>query len=238
MAFFPGFTTGEFTPLFRLLDDYATHTGSRGGSSGGGALLPAGSTSLRSFQPRFDVQETKDSYELHGELPGIDQKDVKIEFTDPQTLTISGRVERSYQRGPQDQQQQQQTDTSTSGGDQSSSYHKPTAEDETSSGMGNDAPATSAAESGAGDATGAKQDAPAGKQDSGKQVATQSQQRQVGHHAPKFWVTERSIGEFYRSFSFPTTVDQDNVKASLKNGILTITVPKAKAKTNRRINIE
>ncbi|EKG18584.1 Heat shock protein Hsp20 [Macrophomina phaseolina MS6] len=67
----------------------------------------------------------------------------------------------------------------------------------------------------------------------------QKAESSTGHtDQPKYWVTERAIGEFHRSFSFPGRVDQDNVKASLKDGILTIIVPKAQAPKARRINIE
>jgi HSP20 family molecular chaperone IbpA len=54
----------------------------------------------------------------------------------------------------------------------------------------------------------------------------------------KYWVSERSVGEFARTFSFPKPVDQENVKASLKNGIISIIVPKAAAPQSKRINIE
>ncbi|KAI9772243.1 MAG: hypothetical protein M1840_000992 [Geoglossum simile] len=53
----------------------------------------------------------------------------------------------------------------------------------------------------------------------------------------KYWVTERSVGAFHRSFSFPSRVDQDAVKASLRNGILSIVIPKAPAPQTRRIEI-
>ena len=53
----------------------------------------------------------------------------------------------------------------------------------------------------------------------------------------KYWVSERSVGEFSRAFQFPTNVDQDNVRASLTNGILSVTVPKAKKPEGRRIAI-
>ncbi|KAH8123276.1 hypothetical protein ACSS6W_008365 [Trichoderma asperelloides] len=53
----------------------------------------------------------------------------------------------------------------------------------------------------------------------------------------KYWLTERSVGEFSRSFSFPTRVDQDNVSASFKDGILNIAVPKAAKHEPRRIAI-
>jgi len=45
---------------------------------------------------------------------------------------------------------------------------------------------------------------------------------------------ERCYGSFSRSFTLPSTVDQDNVKASYNKGVLEITLPKkaeAKAKT-------
>jgi len=55
----------------------------------------------------------------------------------------------------------------------------------------------------------------------------------------KLWVSERSYGSFSRSFSFPTRVDQDAVKAKLSNGVLDITVPKmVKAAQKKSITIE
>ncbi|CAG9936405.1 unnamed protein product [Clonostachys rosea f. rosea IK726] len=53
----------------------------------------------------------------------------------------------------------------------------------------------------------------------------------------KYWITERSIGEFSRHFNFPARIDRDAVTASLSDGILTIDVPKAKKPETRRIAI-
>ena len=53
----------------------------------------------------------------------------------------------------------------------------------------------------------------------------------------KYWLTERSVGEFSRSFNFPTRVEQDLVSASFKDGILTVVVPKAKKHETRRIAV-
>jgi len=64
--------------------------------------------------------------------------------------------------------------------------------------------------------------------------------KDVTKHQPQhtYWVSERSVGEFARSFSFPNPVDHDNVKASMKNGILSIVVPKMqKAKSQKKIEI-
>ncbi|KAI5838079.1 HSP20-like chaperone [Morchella snyderi] len=53
----------------------------------------------------------------------------------------------------------------------------------------------------------------------------------------KFWVSERSVGEFQRNFSFPGAVDLDLVKASLEHGILKIVVPKKVQAGSRKIEI-
>ncbi|KAL1984315.1 hypothetical protein VTN96DRAFT_9273 [Rasamsonia emersonii] len=168
---------GEFSSLFRLLDEYTDHISRRLGPdfySGGG---------LRTIAPRFDMRESNDAYYLDGELPGIDQKDITIEFTDPKTLVVRGRTERNYETGEAgagaggEQQQQQQT----------------------------------------------------------KAVEKTAEEQQQDH---RYWVSERSIGEFSRTFTFPAAVDQDNVKASLKNGILSITVPKTATAQTKRITIE
>lgn len=204
MSLFPRFPQGDFAPLFRLLDDYDVHRSGRADGTGS-------SSAVRSFQPKFDVREIKEAYELQGELPGINQKDVSIEFVDPHTLVIKGRVERESHRGDDDSQPSAGRITDA---DQSSSYHKASVEEE-------------------------------GASSESKQDTSGSEDKQVAHadeHAHqnklKYWVSERSVGEFHRSFTFPTRVDQDAVKASMKNGILNIVVPKAPAPTSKRINIE
>ncbi|OAX79033.1 hypothetical protein ACJ72_06651 [Emergomyces africanus] len=190
MSFFPRFPAGDFAPLFRLLDDYESHrSGVESNSSGG----------MRTFAPRFDVRETKDGYHLDGELPGISQKDIDIEFTDSQTLVIKGHSERQY--------------TASSGGNTHGGKkpRQPTVEDEQAT------TSTTAV------------------------TRTGGKSQEVGAHAPegiKYWVSERSVGEFSRTFSFPTRVDQDGVKASLKDGILSVMVPKAVAPASKKISIE
>ncbi len=48
---------------------------------------------------------------------------------------------------------------------------------------------------------------------------------------------ERGQGRFYRRFVLPDTVDSDKVKASGKNGVLTITIPKQAQAMPRRIQV-
>ena len=213
-SFFPRFPSSDFAPIFRLLDDYDVHRSTTG--KGG-----YGTSSIRAFQPKFDVREEKETYKLEGELPGIDQKDVHIEFTDPHTLVIKGRVEREYSSSNAPAiENTPEAGRITEAEQSTSSYHKATVEDENptaaTSTTGVDTPTTSTEVS----------------------VATPGHVKGSEGLSHKYWVTERSVGEFHRSFSFPTRVDQDTVKASLKNGILSVVVPKLSAPQNRRIQIE
>jgi len=41
-----------------------------------------------------------------------------------------------------------------------------------------------------------------------------------------YYLSERRYGSFQRSFSVPGSVDADKIKASFKNGVLTVTLPK------------
>ena len=54
-----------------------------------------------------------------------------------------------------------------------------------------------------------------------------------------WFFSERQYGAFSRSFRLPPDADEGRVKADLKNGVLTVTVPKAKAeeKTSRQVKI-
>jgi len=217
MSLFPRFTQ-EFAPLFRLMDDYdrrivaPNHNYSNRNPN---SLF----RELRSFTPKFDVKEVEDAYELHGEFPGVEQKDINIEWTDANTLTISGRHEVVREEGVRPNLIDNGNNTSQGAIKESGESHskQPTVEDADESAK----------------KEGANKD---------QQVATTSSDNQEvakkdDAKQPKYWVTERSVGEFHRSFSFPSRVDQDNVKASLKNGILTVIVPKAKAPSPRKVEI-
>ncbi len=61
---------------------------------------------------------------------------------------------------------------------------------------------------------------------------------ETGRQRPRYWLSERSYGEFSRVFTFPAAVDQDRVLAKFKDGILDITVPKAEKRGGKRIAIQ
>jgi len=149
------------------------------------------------------------------ELPGMSKENVNIEFTDSQTLLVKGKVERTYTSGtpPAGALEGNSTGGAITDGkeDQSkSSSHKATVEDATE-----DAPAASSNE---------------------REVAETSEEQKPADSV-KYWLTERSVGEFSRTFSFPTRINQDDVSANFKDGILSITVPKAAKHEPRRITI-
>ncbi|MBW2065194.1 MAG: Hsp20/alpha crystallin family protein [Deltaproteobacteria bacterium] len=49
---------------------------------------------------------------------------------------------------------------------------------------------------------------------------------------------ERRYGSFYRSFELPADVDPDKVKASYKDGVLALALPKAKEQEVKKIEIK
>ena len=214
-----GFPFPEVDSLFRLLDDASrpAHHGHR--------------HAKRTFQPRFDVRESPEAFHLQGELPGLSQQDVQIEFADRNTLTVHGRVARESQQGdpalasttaeskvvadaPADAAESISETSSQNG------YHKATVEDETA------------------DAETATATAPATPATTNAEPVEKTEVAKTEKDKVRYWVSERSLGEFHRSFTFPGHVDHDNVKASLKNGILNVEVPKAQPQEPRRIQVE
>ena len=142
------------------------------------------------------MREVNDSYLLDGEVSGISQSDIEIEFADLNTLVIKGRSQRDYKNSvPETANSSDQATSSKS--------HQPTVEDEANEGESS--------------------------------VITPEK---ASPPAVKYWVSERHVGQFQRMFTFPTKVDQDGVKANLKNGILSIVVPKAPVSTPKKIRIE
>ncbi|KAL4738486.1 HSP20-like chaperone [Aspergillus similis] len=142
-----GRPAGGLLSLMRALDDFDSSLANRSLDN-----------QFAAYAPRFDLRETKDSYHLDGELPGVEKEDLNIEFPDRSTLNIRGHSEASASR-------------------------------ESAEGT--------------------------------------------------WWCVERSTGDFRRSFNFPTPVDCDHVDATLKNGILSIKIPKSEeAPTGKRIDIK
>jgi HSP20 family protein len=78
------------------------------------------------------------------------------------------------------------------------------------------------------------------KAESSQEVTKTEPEKTVAQPAPpksRYWVSERSYGSFNRIFNFSARVKHDAVTASLKNGLLSVVVPKAKPREPRKIAI-
>ena len=49
---------------------------------------------------------------------------------------------------------------------------------------------------------------------------------------------EYAIGDYYREFQVGELIDKDKIEASVKNGVLTLTLPKAEKAKPRRIEVK
>ncbi|RDL35758.1 uncharacterized protein BP5553_06370 [Venustampulla echinocandica] len=170
------------------------------------------------FIPRFDVTETEQAYELYGEVPGLEQKDLSIEFSDAQTLLVQGKTERTSSTTQTEKTNDaEMKDAETSSDASSVKSHNPTVEDDYD-----------------------EADAPITRTTPATETTTpteQPQQKQTETPKPKFWVSERKVGSFARSFSFTQRLEHDKVDASLKNGVLHVVVPKSVKRSRVSINV-
>lgn len=236
---FPHFSSSlaaEFGPLFKLLETPPFFPAS---SSRRSHPSWRHSNSQHFLAPRFDVREVPAAFELQGELPGIKHEDLAIEFVDSNTMVIRGKTESVHKETSEDGNAVKETgkedtaespatlaadtDAASEKSASASSYQKATVEDE------------DYVDAGAESEQGNAEAAPATTNtvtEKPTEAAKKDEQNQT-----RYWVSERLTGEFERRFKFPGEVDQEAVKASLKNGILSVVVPKV-ARKERKILVE
>ncbi|KAI0523803.1 30 kDa heat shock protein [Xylaria bambusicola] len=225
---------GNFGSLIRFIDDW-DKTFCQPNSRNGNSPSRQGRRQVQTFTPRFDVKETEQTYELHGELPGVDKKNVEIDFSDPQTIVIRGHSERTYTAG--NPPAGLLGDAAMSGAITNEPHNEEEAE--TRSNKSFQATVEDEKEEGAGAADNDNSTV-ANTPATTATTATETPKQEnaaSGEPKHKYWVYERSVGNFSRSFTFSSRVDHEDVKASLDNGILTVVVPKAKKHESRRIAI-
>jgi len=161
--------------------------------------------------PKFDVTESESDYKLQGELPGVPAENVVIEFTDPQTLVVRGHADRSHTEG--DPSLAPRSLTSGSGEE------------------------SKRIEGGSGGKKEGKKSSLSSSEESSSSKETSEESSSSSKPSSKYWLSERSFGEFSRVFSFPSSVNQDKVEAKFENGVLDITVPKSEKSGTRKIPI-
>jgi HSP20 family protein len=162
------------------------------------------------FTPRFDVTETPTTYELFGEFPGLAQEDLNIEFTDAQTVVVKGKTVRTGTTIPTPEPTEEIKATDNSDASSEKSHNVTVEDDYDEADIPLATPATTTT-------------AVSEKTPEPKKV---EEPKQAEAPKPKFWVSERKVGSFARSFSFSQRIEHDNVKAVLKNGVLHLVIPK------------
>lgn len=168
---------------------------------------------------------------MQGEVPGLKHEDVEIEFVDRNTLVIRGRVKREEREETDKNIKTNGVGTSQVGVEDSKGKGKEVVGKGRSASVEDEAQAADDDKSTA--TTGAN--TPTSSSDEGTSTnktaptaTTEQDSAESQNSKYKYWLHERLlIEEFERSFKFPSDeVDQEAVKASLKNGILNITIPK------------
>lgn len=219
----------DFAPLFSLFDESLAQIQR--------AQRQARPHFKRPFNPKFDVKETSQAYSLEGELPGFDAKDISIEFLDDgHTLQIKGKTVKETRA------EKAKTVESASTETPKAVEQAPAEQSETSSVKSHQASVEDDAEEPA-NASAVTQSAETQPQEktvaeSSKAAEQKEEPAQQQDTDTKHWISERYTGSFTRSFKFPSKVDQEAVRASLKDGILAITLPFARKPESRRIQIE
>ncbi|KAJ6028703.1 hypothetical protein N7540_004279 [Penicillium herquei] len=80
MSLIPQFHRGGLSAVSRLLDNYEHMFSNLEGT--------------QTYAPSFDIRETEQAYHLDGDLPGVQKKDLEIEFENEHCLNIKAHSER------------------------------------------------------------------------------------------------------------------------------------------------
>lgn len=218
----PAASQRDFAPFLSLLDD---------------AINEINKTQHHRQRPlvnhRFDVRETEHSYEVDGELPGFSQQDIEIEFTNDQTLVIRGKSEQQTTPAqvadaqPINNAAAEQVPASPVSETSSVKSHQPTVEDDFED-LGDENSSTKGKE-----AALAPEPSPKPVQQQPSQIQKAAQQQPQTQRL----VSERRFGSLSRTFTFPVRLNTDAAVASLKNGVLSLVIPKAPVQEARRIQI-
>ncbi|KAI5820027.1 hypothetical protein BZA77DRAFT_302835, partial [Pyronema omphalodes] len=207
------------------------------------------------FSPRFDMYETDSAYYLSGSLPGVrDKKAINIDFSsgdEGDSVTISGCIKRDVEKKVEEkkieeEKEQEQGETTDNDDAQSVTSEKslqPYVEDTDdecdpitpSSKESLRSRRSSTCSTRSMDSSRSRPAAGEMVRYSPPEKKEEKRKLDVNHY-PRTIVSERSFGEFSRKFKFPSPVSVEDVKATLEDGLLEISVPK-KRFLRRRIEI-
>jgi HSP20 family molecular chaperone IbpA len=195
------------------------------------------------WQPRFDAQETANVFLIRGELPGLTKENITIDFPEPQKMVIRGRlVEGSQDPAPQAAAQPELAQpepevpaapTSPVSETSSRKSYQATVED---SDENDDFDVVSNCSEQEKEQEKPQQPAAAPVKPQAQAQAKPTQQPQP-QPQPQPQHKQRVVREFTRTYTFPSPVNYDATTADLKDGLLTVVVPKPQKPEPRRIVI-
>jgi HSP20 family molecular chaperone IbpA len=211
----------------------------------------------RIARAHFNVHQNNEGYQVDGEIAGFEQEHIEIEVTDDNTLKVSGDTDRKVEQ-PQATVPAIEAQTTeipaqddVMDGVTLNEPERPAspAHSETSSNKSYQATVEDDFEDLSTEFPSTRSTAPAepkGKEKAVEEPAANTEtavQQQPQPEAPAQvqqpetddW---RFQGSFERTFRFADRIDAAGVKASLRNGLLSITVPKAKTPEVKRILIQ
>lgn len=210
----------DFSPIMNYIDEFDRHFSRR-------------HRFMNCFIPRFDLEEDAHNYYLYGDIPGATVNDITVEAHDDHTLVVYGKT---FRPGPERNSEEQGTlkvgvEDREHGGDQKGEYGQQqqlaptTQENQVAPPTQNYPPPP----------TQPAQVHPHHQRHGTTPFATlQSEpQPQFTASGHRILLSERLVGDFTRTFAFPTPVIEAGVQASMENGVLSLVVPK-KEKTEER----
>ncbi|OJD35770.1 30 kda heat shock protein [Diplodia corticola] len=190
--------------------------------------------------PDFDVRETESAFYLEGELPGVaDRGAVRLDWTDRRTLSIDAKIEKV------DLEMEWGLLRPIRVGNNNS---KPAARrpstSASSTSMGASVSSTCSSGSGSGSSSSCEDNMVVDEQQQQQQqrdgsdvnmaapapapapAAPPSLEAQPSKPLVREWLSERRVGHYQRTFTFPTDVDASAIRARLGQGLLRVLVPK------------
>lgn len=193
----------DFIAALRFLDEYAKQVHERGHHH----------QVYRNFIPRFDFEQHGDTYQLYGDLPGFRREDIVIEANDERNLQVSGSISPLTSQPPPKSESKGSKDTK---GSTTESQDTPSTSEPTTTNQERYLNARF------GDVLDPHAEFVDGQD--GNEVSPD-----IPDAMPKvrFLISERNPCSFHRAFHFPTPIKKDEVTATMQDGVLHITAPRA-----------
>lgn len=196
----------DFVAALRFLDEYAKQVHERGHHH----------QVYRNFVPRFDLEQHGDTYQLHGDLPGFRREDIVIEANDERNLQVSGSISPLTSQSPPKSESKGSKDTK---GSTTKSQDTPSTSDRLE-------PTTTHQERYLNARFGDVLD-PNAEFINGQDGNEVSPDIPGAMPKVRFLISERHPCSFHRAFHFPTPIKKDEVTATMQDGVLHITAPRA-----------